>query len=73
MQDHKLRIFSRNSDPAHVEAMKQAFETWITKRFDGLVKAATPCKGAPANGLSNGRKRMRQELHAVPEFPPLVL
>ena len=37
-QDHKLRVFSRDSNPAVVAALREAFLEWVHRRFDGTVQ-----------------------------------
>ena len=61
-QDRKLRAISRNSDPAHVEALREAFSTWILKRFGGEVEASTPSKGKWEGDRSAGARKRKLEL-----------
>lgn len=44
-QDKKLRIYSRNGDPAYTTAVNEAFERWTQKHFSGQVKPCSPFKG----------------------------
>ena len=59
LQDHKLRLFSRDSNPAVVVAVREALEEWVHRRFGGAVRAATPRKPLPAPADDVGRKRPR--------------
>ena len=51
-------MFSRNSQPAYVDALREGFKVWMFKRFGGKVEASTPCKAKREVALAvDGRKR----------------
>jgi len=58
-QDHKLRVFSRSSNPERVAALREGFHAWIKIRFGGVVRSATPRKSSKSQveERSNDRKR----------------
>ena len=37
-------MYSRNSSPAYVQAVHEAFQSWIGSRFGNQVVTSTPCK-----------------------------
>ena len=39
-----MRVYSRVGTEAHVRAVKEAFDEWVRRRFQGKVVASTPCK-----------------------------
>lgn len=72
MQECTLRVYSRDSRPAAVAAVQQAFDGWLSSRFGGRVLTPTPSKlPRPANGravaveeLQPLTKRLRSEFEA---------
>ena len=50
-QEKTVRIYSRNSSPAYVVAVHQAFEVWARRRFGTRFVCSTPLKVRPPGGL----------------------
>lgn len=44
MQERKLRAYSRDSSPAVVDAVKYAFERWVSKMWNDKVVTSTPLR-----------------------------
>ena len=38
VQEKSLRVYSRNSSPAYVRAVHEAFDSWVRARFGGTVR-----------------------------------
>lgn len=76
-EEKRLRVYSRNPDPAYVAAVHQAFESWVRRRFNGSVATSTPAKPrrqpAPATTGALGNKRGRRLFTGLPPVqPPLT-
>ncbi|GAB4815190.1 hypothetical protein N2152v2_002236 [Parachlorella kessleri] len=50
-QEKTVRVYSRNSSPAYVAAVHQAFEVWARTRFGPKFVGSTPLKVRPPGGL----------------------
>ena len=44
MQERKLRAYSRDGSPAHVNAVKHAFDRWVSKMWNDKVVTSTPLR-----------------------------
>ena len=51
MQERILRVYSKRSDKAHVEAVRAASERWIRQRFGNRVTCSTPARPYPSQSL----------------------
>ena len=49
LQERKLRAYSRDGSPAHVAAVRQAFEKWVKKMWNDTVVTSTPLRPPQAN------------------------
>ncbi len=43
-EEKRLRVYSRNSDYKHVNALHEAFEVWLSKTFGNQAVTSTPAK-----------------------------
>jgi HD superfamily phosphohydrolase len=43
-EEKRLRVYSRNSDYKHVDALHEAFEVWLSKTFGKQAVTSTPAK-----------------------------
>lgn len=43
-EEKRLRVYSRNSDYKHVDALHEAFEVWLNKTFGNQAVTSTPAK-----------------------------
>lgn len=44
VQERKLRAYSRDGSPAHVDAVKHGFERWVSKMWNDQVVTSTPLR-----------------------------
>lgn len=49
LQERKLRAYSRDGSPAHVAAVRHAFEKWVKKMWNDKVVTSTPMRPPQAN------------------------
>lgn len=66
MQERKLRAYSRDSSPAVVDAVKYAFERWVSKMWNDKVVTSTPLRsfqmGAKCAATTSQTQIPRQQL-----------
>ena len=43
-QERKLRAYSRDGSPDHVDAVKHAFDRWVSKMWNDKVVTSTPLR-----------------------------
>lgn len=68
-EEKRLRIYSRNSDMKYVNALHEAFEEWLKKRFGSKAVASTPAKtlkkeryNKMSTGIARGRKLFESDV-----------
>jgi hypothetical protein len=44
LQERKLRAYSRDGSPDHVDAVKHAFDRWVSKMWNDKVVTSTPLR-----------------------------
>lgn len=71
-QENTLRVYSKNSAPEVVQAVQDAYDAWLVKRFGGKVQTLTPskaprparCDTAPSEDLHPAVKRLRADFES---------
>ncbi|DBA81314.1 TPA: hypothetical protein ACH3X2_006924 [Trebouxia sp. C0005] len=68
-QERKLRAYSRDGSPDHVDAVKHAFDRWVSKMWNDKVVTSTPLRpphtlvkkaAVPAGQIDIPRQTLRQ-------------
>jgi len=54
VQEHKLRVYSKRSDPKSRNAVEEAFERYVKKHFKDKEVVGTPRKQQTCSKLPNG-------------------
>ena len=73
LQEKKLRVYSKQSDPESTKAVSMAFERYVKARFGNEV-IGTPCKKATSFELDHTIKeasRKRKLFQTIPEQTPV--
>lgn len=68
LQQLRIRVYSRNSDPAVVNALGDAFQEWLKRKWRGEVQA-TPgrrCEQPGANDVTQQAEKKRKRLFLEP-------
>lgn len=77
VQERRIRVYSRDSNPRVVGALGKAFDLWCEQEWEGAVQAATPSRAAfntiraelPVLGDRFENLKKRKLFHDVQNLP----